>query len=182
MKYFFDTEFVEYPCTIDLISIGVVCEDGREYYAENMDTDWSKASQWVLDNVRPQLNVYRALHDLEVGSDESEKLLECVHVRETIAQQLLRFVGADKPEFWAYYGDYDWVVFCWLFGSMIDLPEGFPMYCRDLKQWADQLGAPSDGFPKQAEGEHNALHDARWNLQLFHHLMGFEVGAQWDAR
>lgn len=39
MKYFIDTEFRESPNTIDLISIGVVCEDGREYYAVSKDFD-----------------------------------------------------------------------------------------------------------------------------------------------
>ena len=33
MKYFYDTEFIEDGSTIELISIGVVAEDGREYYA-----------------------------------------------------------------------------------------------------------------------------------------------------
>lgn len=33
MKYFLDTEFHEDGKTIDLISIGIVAEDGREYYA-----------------------------------------------------------------------------------------------------------------------------------------------------
>ena len=32
MKYFMDTEFQEMPNTIDLISIGIKCEDGRELY------------------------------------------------------------------------------------------------------------------------------------------------------
>lgn len=41
-------------------------------------------------------------------------------------------------EFYGYYCDYDWVVFCWLFGKMIDLPKGFPMYCKDLKQLQDE--------------------------------------------
>src|SRR5688572_23767985 len=36
-------------------------------------------------------------------------------------------------EFWAYYCNYDWVVFCWIFGKMMDLPAGFPMFCHDLK-------------------------------------------------
>lgn len=43
----------------------------------------------------------------------------------------------DFPNFYAYYADYDWVVFCQIFGKMIDLPKGFPMYCRDLKQNLD---------------------------------------------
>jgi hypothetical protein len=151
MKYWFDTEFIERPCTIDLISIGIVAEDGREFYAENADVDWSKASQWVLDNVRPHLTGgIDLLHKDQIGN----------HIR--------AFVGDDKPEFWGYYADYDWVVFCWLFGSMIDLPEGWPMYCRDIKQWADTLGNPK--LPPQTNTEHHALADARWTKLAWDYL------------
>ena len=47
-------------------------------------------------------------------------------------------IELDKPKFYAYYADYDWVVFCWLFGRMVDLPNGFPYYCIDLKQRLDE--------------------------------------------
>ena len=33
MRYFYDTEFIDNGRTIELISIGVAAEDGREYYA-----------------------------------------------------------------------------------------------------------------------------------------------------
>src|ERR1700730_5819794 len=56
MKYWIDTEFIERPCTIDLISAGLVAEDGREFYAESSEVDWSKASVWTLETVRPQLD------------------------------------------------------------------------------------------------------------------------------
>jgi hypothetical protein len=39
MRYWLDTEFIEDGHTIDLISIGIVAEDGRELYAENMECD-----------------------------------------------------------------------------------------------------------------------------------------------
>lgn len=42
------------------------------------------------------------------------------------------------PVFIGYYCDYDWVLFCSLFGKMIELPEGFPMFCIDLKQMLDE--------------------------------------------
>jgi hypothetical protein len=45
----------------------------------------------------------------------------------------------DDVQFYAYYADYDWVVFCQLFGKMIDLPNGFPRYCNDLKQELDRI-------------------------------------------
>jgi hypothetical protein len=40
---------IERPDTIDLISIGLVAEDGREFYAESSEVDWTKASHWTLD-------------------------------------------------------------------------------------------------------------------------------------
>ena len=82
--------------------------------------------------------------------------------------KILAFVD-DKPEFWAYYADYDWVVLCQLYGRMIDLPEGWPRYCRDVKQLRDSLGNPP--LAKQETGEHNALADALWTKQAWEYLM-----------
>ena len=103
-----------------------------------------------------------------------------------------KYVGGVDPyentnEFYGYYADYDWVVFCWLFGNMNDLPSGFPMYCRDLKQMLDTAinNIPKYGnytfeesmkivknysnYPRQTN-EHNALADARWNFELYKFL------------
>ncbi|WP_100458737.1 3'-5' exoribonuclease [Mycobacteroides abscessus] len=51
--YCYDTEFLEDGRTIDLISIGIVCEDGREYYAVNSEADWDRIRKddWLMDNV-----------------------------------------------------------------------------------------------------------------------------------
>ena len=56
MEYWLDTEFIARPFAIDLISVGVVAENGREFYAESSEVDWSKANRWTLANVRPQLD------------------------------------------------------------------------------------------------------------------------------
>lgn len=122
MRYYIDTEFAESPGQLDLISIGIVAEDGREFYAVASD-GWSeeRCNTWVRANVLPNLGDGRRVSRAE------------------IRRGVLNFVGDDKPEFWGYYADYDWVAFCWLFGAMVDLPKGWPMYCRDLKQDADRL-------------------------------------------
>lgn len=154
MKYWFDTEFIEYPCTIDLISIGIVSEDGRSLYMVSSEFDESKASEWVKENVIAKL-----------GTAERFS-------REEIKRQVVKFIGHDSPEIWAYYADYDWVALCWLMGTMMDLPEGWPMFCRDLKQWAVDLGDPK--LPEQADGEHNALDDAKWNRDVYFFLSNTE--------
>lgn len=180
MKYFLDTEFIEDGHTIDLISIGIVSEDGREYYAISTEFDESKANDWVKQNVisvlepknqggatfwRPRsyiaLDILRFIKPL---AGDAGGFIDNDH----IYQQLNKAELIDKPEFWGYYADYDWVVFCQLFGTMMQLPKGFPMYCRDIKQWCDELGNPN--LPEQGKGEHNALADARWNKQAWEFL------------
>ena len=165
MKYWIDTEFIEDGKTIDLISIGIVSEDGRKYYAISTEFDPYKASVWVIDNVISKLpNMWNG-----------QPLLPECKDRKTIAQEILDFCDTSlygKPEFWAYYADYDWVVFCQLFGTMMDLPKGFPMYCQDIKQECDRLGNPP--LPQQSKGEHNALEDARWNKKAWEFLQIFE--------
>jgi hypothetical protein len=144
MKFWFDTEFHEDGRTIDLISIGVVAEDGREYYAET-DFAAEKAgyTDWLKANVQPHLS----------RGGEAERS------RQIIRRELVEFMG-DAPEIWAYYADYDWVALCQLHGTMMDLPKGWPMYCRDLKQLVDQCGNPH--LPAQTTTEHHALADAIW--------------------
>lgn len=150
MKYWLDTEFIEDGKTIDLLSLGIIAEDGREGYWQSLDCDLSKANDWVRANVFPHLQ------------HTTTRAPWCG--RAEIASQLREFVDPEeygKPEFWGYYADYDWVVLCQLFGTMMDLPKGWPMYCRDIKQWCDDLGNPA--LPEQGKGEHHALADARWN-------------------
>jgi hypothetical protein len=168
MKYFIDTEFIEgfhKPLFgkrrhfIDLISIGIVAEDGREYHAISTEFNPKDADQWVKDNViskLPERNV--SFYDSPRMRQESllwksnkriaEDIVSFVYPKQSAnfkdakAEFLQRTKsygwGGEQPSFYAYYADYDWVVFCSLFGRMIDLPKGFPMYCIDLKQQLDQ--------------------------------------------
>jgi hypothetical protein len=148
MRVFFDTEFIEDGKTIDLISIGLVREDGQELYLVSSEFDESKASLWVRENVLAH-----------IPADVKR------HQRREIADIILSFLwDVEKPEFWAYYADYDWVALCQLYGKMIDLPKGWPMYCRDLKQLADDLKIE---LPQPKGVEHHALADARWVAESF---------------
>lgn len=177
-KYFLDTEFIENGKTIDLISIGLVCEDGREFYRQSMECDFTKASDWVWRNVFPHLRDFdmrgiRSCSQRKLGTTDSltGRCLkdDCVWAyRWEIRDAVKAFCDPEKfgkPEFWGYYADYDWVVFCQLFGTMIELPKGFPMYCNDIKQLCNSVGDPQ--LPKLGTNEHSALLDAHWNKQVF---------------
>jgi len=157
MKYWIDTEFIERPHCIDLISVGLVAEDGREFYAESNEVDWSKASLWTLQHVRPQLE----------GDGMS---------LEAMGYAVRRFTDHDEhPVFWGYFPAYDWVAFSWLFGGMLELPFHFPALCLDIKQWAIELGDPE--LPLQAGAVHHALADARWTKEAWAFLAGLNPHA-----
>jgi hypothetical protein len=151
-RYFIDTEFLEDGKTIELVSIGVVCEDGREYYAVSTDFDAGAAIPWVREHVLPQL---------PPPSDSAWKS------EQVIRDELLAFMTADgrDPETWAWYGDYDHVVICQLWGTMPELPRALPRFTRELRQEWDSVGRPNR--PEQSAGRHHALADARHYARIW---------------
>jgi hypothetical protein len=256
MKVFIDTEFLEgtqktffgkSKPTIDLISIGLVAEDGREFYAIskefNLKEAWNRhqlkevygdarnlypegiKEYWIRENVlKPIWKELSSRYLNETDGISSKRTYTrsiyskfsydsfCGLIgiygktKNQIAGGILNFINSEevkyigastveltnesvdiirrgylKPEFYGYYCDYDWVCFCWLFGKMISLPQGFPMYCRDLKQTFDEKQKFNDerykvgdlkkfaAYPKQLN-EHNALADAKWNFELYKFL------------
>jgi len=247
MKYFIDTEFIEdfhkprfgkRRHFIDLISIGIIAEDNRTYYAISNEFDlkavWNKYDlkpdidnggmkkvYWLRENVLKSIynkiwhdNIHYGLgefFDMEFSYKSFKSLLKSFgKSNKQIAEEVEWFIRRnhhvncttnelvdDKTHqpvsFYGYYADYDWVLFCSLFGRMIDLPDGFPMYCIDLKQMLDEKcktysvlddknlmvefkGVMPEGniklhlrYPKQTN-EHNALSDAKWNYELYKFL------------
>ena len=181
MKYFLDTEFIEgfkKPLFgkrrhfIDLISIGIVAEDGREYYAVSNEFNTKDADNWVRKNVIDKIEVQlfqqqNTFAKYHFNFNLKELLKQFGKSNKQIAEEIIQFVfnkeyqnfKQDRKEFhqrtkeygwniktpiefYGYYADYDWVLFCSLFGRMIDLPKGFPMYCKDLKQTMDEKCLP----------------------------------------
>lgn len=163
MRYFFDTEFVEDGVTIDLISIAIVAEDGREYYAVHGEIDGkydrykkALAHPFVSENVLPY--VKRAVESGEAVVRWSDEL----------PIDIIQFTNPEKygePEFWADFASYDWVALCQLYGPMVNLPKGFPFYVRDVQQFRKMVSEyikPIERI-KDIYGtiEHDALWDAR---------------------
>lgn len=156
MKFFYDTEFVEDGVTIDLVSIGIVAEDGREYYAVSSEFDLPKfqARPWMMENVWPSLPQRAGAFDY---------LHPSVKTRSRIATDVYGFLTESDHtdvELWAWYGAYDHIALCQLYGKMIDLPASIPMWTNDLRQEVHRLDC-LDTLPEQAAGKHNALDDAR---------------------
>lgn len=193
MKYFFDTEFIEDFHTdvsgkkrhfIELISIGIKCEDGRELYKISNEYDYNEASDWVKKHVIQPM--YDALSPAEQRRWKISEFHKYIGLsKKEIAKDIQDFVmfpfigKGKKPkiDFYAYYGAYDWIVLVTLFGTMMDLPKHFPMFTHDLKQMMEDNHLSQDwkriNCPDPI-GEHNALVDAKWNFDLFKKIHSLE--------
>ena len=149
MRFFYDCEFIEDGKTIELISIGVVDTEGREFYAVSTEFDARRAGPWVRANVLPKL---------PSPADPAWRS------RAAIRDDLLAFLtktGTDI-ELWAWIAAYDHVALCQLWGPMPALPRPLPRFTRELRQRWEDAGRPP--LPTPPNDAHDALADARHNL------------------
>lgn len=137
MKYIIDSEFIDTPTCSALISLAIVREDGAHRYFE-FDYPEDEITDWLRHNVVAHLGKVRSTFAVA-------------------AMEIERFIGDDKPEWWCYYGAYDWYWFCRLWGGFMNMPsftKGWPILYREF---ADvQVGVPD-----VSGAEHNALNDCR---------------------
>lgn len=152
MNIFYDTEFIDKGRKgLDLISIGMINESGDTLYHVSNEFSYgeivaSESGDWLKKNVLRKLPPRNEW----IGLGE-------------IAARVTHFCG-EKPTFWGYYPAYDHVLLYSLFGRMMDAPKGWPMKTNCIKQLQQHLGIAT--LPKQ-EIEHDALEDAKWNMECF---------------
>lgn len=178
MKVWYDTEFWErgpgHP--IVPISIGLVAEDGREFYGINADAPIDAIANehpWLRENVLNQLPIDwadppeggdedrhypRWLDDVELEEHEDGKHLWTHGGLQTQVTQFLRYTP--ELELWGWYSSYDHLLLAQLVGgTMAQLPPWMPMWTNDLRQEVHLYGNPR--LPTQAHGAHHALDDAK---------------------
>jgi hypothetical protein len=153
-RYFYDCEFIEDGRTVDLVSIGVVDEHGREFYAVSTEFDDARAVPWVRRHV---------LDKLPSPADPAWRSRE--RIRDDLYAFLVEPVRGrpgEGLELWAWYAAYDHVVLAQLWGAMPALPREIPRFTKELRQLWDDRGRPQ--LPLAGADQHDALADARHNL------------------
>jgi hypothetical protein len=155
VRFFYDCEFIEDGRTIELVSIGVVDETGREFYAVSTEFDPGRAIDWVRRNV---------LDKLPPPADPAWRS------RARIRDDLLAFLEqpGEEIELWAWMASYDHVVLAQLWGDMRALPRSIPRFTHELRQTWEDAGSPA--LPPAPPDQHDALADARHNLQRWRAL------------
>jgi hypothetical protein len=157
VRYFYDCEFIEDGRTIELVSIGVVSEDGREFYAVSTQFDPARANAWVRRNV---------LDKLPGPADPSWRPPS--RIREDLLEFLLE--SGETIELWAWMAAYDHVALAQLWGDMRTLPRPIPRFTHELRQRWEYAGSPP--LPPAPAQQHDALADARHNLARWQALTG----------
>lgn len=150
MRYFYDCEFIEDGHTIDLVSIGVVDEAGREFYAVSSEFDPARANPWVRAHVLEQL-----------PAPSSPLWRDRAAIRDAVLEFFA--AGGGRVELWAWMAAYDHVCLAQLWGDMRVLPRIIPRFTHDLRQRWEDAGSPA--LPPAPADQHDAIADARHNLE-----------------
>jgi hypothetical protein len=177
MNYFLSTESFIDKKVLEVISIALIAEDGREYYALNLDCNLLAADyQTKLDIIEP----------LPEKKDVSWR------TQEQIKSDLLHFIHGHKGHPWYSsedveglkddpWFDKDVRIWAWsensndykslqkFFGGEGNLPKWFPEYCNYLEEQWNWFGT-SELPEKPQEAVYSALADARWRKIVFEEI------------
>lgn len=185
MKIFFDTEFTGLHKNTTLISIGLVSEDNRQFYAELIDYDENQCDSWIQENVVNHL--YSKNWEIRENNYISN-----YHIggKYEIAKVLGNwFAQFDNVELVSDVCHYDMVLLIDLFGGAFQLPKKVCPACYDINQDIARVYNISlqEAFDKSREDilyqhykdnaikgdKHNALYDAKVIKELYQILNGF---------
>lgn len=152
MKYAIDTEFIDTPEHTELLSLAVVREDGEYRYFEFAFQE-EAVTPWLEQHVMPHLAPSTSQISFAMAADA---LRSWINKHED-----------PHPEFWAYYGAYDWYWMQRVMGGMMNKPDHWPMLFIEF--------ANQGSVPQYFKPEHHALADAR---SLMQELRGRNISMQ----
>lgn len=179
MDVYYDSEFIDTGGVIVPVSIGFHREDGEELYRiwqSEITINQAARNPWMRENVLPSLplEIGTGVHEGLWGFDHDHPDFACVKRPHEIRTDVEAFLSEpDRPvTLWAWWAPYDFVLYAQLWGKMLDIPRLLPSHTCDLRQEHLRLGEPQ--LPRQKEGKHNALADARHNRVIHETLREVE--------
>ena len=187
MKIFFDTEFTGLHKNTELISIGLIAENGNTFYGEITNYDKTQVDNWIQENVINNLK-HNGHHIIEETKESYEISMNFEDVSFALNKWLKQF---DTVEWVSDVCHYDMVLLIDLLtnhGSALDLPYGkINSACHDINQDIAEAYHISEilAFDKSREeilkdskieitGEkHNSLYDAKVIKAIYERLYGY---------
>ena len=161
-KVFFDTEFTGLHQKTTLISIGLISDCGKTFYAELTDYDKSQVDDWINNNV---------ISNLTMTEDDNAAFLgswRLVADSKTVKEALTKwFEQFEQVEIWSDCLSYDWVLFNQIFGHAFNIPNNIYYIPFDICTLFKAKGIDPDisreefSDMKENSQKHNALWDAK---------------------
>jgi len=131
MKIFFDTEFTGLHKDTTLISIGMVSENNKQFYAELTDYNEKQCGNWI------QENVLKHLYTRYPSDVEKAPYIPNLHIgnKHDIGKALEIWLKQfDTVEFVSDVNHYDFVLLIDIFGNAQYLPKNMCPACYDINQ------------------------------------------------
>lgn len=182
MNLYFDTEFTGLHKDTTLISIGIVSDDGRSFYAELTDYDKSQVDDWIQVNVIDNLifkapNIGEHEHNSMQRHEASNPIgnplnkgysMEIRGNKLEVSKELRKWMNQfDEVKMYSDCLAYDWVLFNDLFGHAFNIPKNVYYIPFDICTIFEMNGIDADISREEfinnsVYGEkHNALYDAK---------------------
>jgi hypothetical protein len=175
-KLFFDTEFTGLQQNTTLISLGIISDNDKTFYAEFTDFDVSQCDNWIFDNVINKL-IFCGNCGSHYSNDDNNIQIyaNTIKIRKELERWLEQF---GQVEMWSDCLSYDWVLFNNLFGNAFKLPKNVYYIPFDICTVFKLKGIDPDINREEfAEiyslvDKHNALYDAKIIKLCYEKLMG----------
>lgn len=181
MKLFIDKEFTGLHKNTTLISVGIISEDGREFYCELNDYDKNQIDDWLQQNVIENLmyetpkvgenEYYSAIRSKNnnIGSDlYCDYSLYCRSNKLELKDHLTLWLSQfEEVEIWGDCISYDWVLFNDIFGHAFNIPKNVYYIPFDLCTLLKVKNIDPDISREEFSNididveKHNALYDAK---------------------
>lgn len=174
-KIFFDCEFTGLHQNTTLISIGLISECGKTFYAELTDYDKTQIDDWLQKNVIDNLVLNEIEHGLlsPYNKERAEFKGNSLCLKELLKYWLSQF---ESIEIWSDCLSYDWVLFNQIFGHAFNIPKNVHYIPFDICTAFKMKGidpdiSREDFIGGSVEGnKHNALYDAKVIKECYNKL------------
>ena len=188
MNIFFDTEFTGLHKNTTLISIGLVDDQDKTFYAEFTDYDKHQCEPWIKRNVINNLK-WAGTKSPERIKVENDKGIAILGDTQYIANHLLKWLTQyQEVQLVSDVCHYDMILFINIFGHAFDVPGLVAPCCHDINQDIARYFniRESKAFDLSREGilenfnikidgdKHNALYDAKVIKAIYNEIIEHE--------
>jgi hypothetical protein len=182
-KIFFDCEFTGLHKNTTLISIGLISDCGKTFYAEFTDYDKGQVDDWIKKNVISKLKRANNNNKSAFSIGKGNEFLEVFGNKEGIKLYLKKWLSQfEQVEMWSDCLSYDWVLFNNIFGTAFDIPKNIYYIPFDICTLFKIKGIDPDisreEYAKESkenwfaeEKKHNALFDAKIIKMCYNRLI-----------